>query len=1079
MRVLIVVAVVLAMVGGLYAQNVNVASLTGAIKDQSGAVLPGVEVKVTQTETGLTRDAVSDETGSYALPTLPVGPYRLEAALPGFRTYVQTGIILQVGSNPTVNVVLQVGQVSEQVEVTADAAMVETRSTGVGQVITNQNVLELPLNGRNVTELLMLSGAATNTYQGGNFTSNRQYPVVAIAIAGGSPGGTYFAMDGGSHNDPGNNLNLPVPFPDALQEFKTETGAVPARYGQHANAVVNLVTKSGTNAFHGSGFEFVRNYKFNARNPYANTKESLKRNQFGGTLGGPIFKNKLFFFGGYQGTITRSDPSDRQAFVPTAAMLAGDFTAYASPACNSGRQINLTAPAGASYSFSGNRINPASFDPVALKYMQYVPISSDPCGRFTWGLPTPSTDKQFLARVDYQRSDKHSIFGRYFRAAYNSPYSYDPKNALSTTVPGIYNMGQTTVIGDTYSISPTLINSFRFTFLRPKNRRDAIPFFSPADFGAKLYATPFSGKFTSLSVSPGFGIGGGSQNNAFYNYKVYGFANDIDWIRGPHQFSFGENYLFQIEEAQNSQYSNGAITINGTRTGASMSDFLLGEVANIIQGGDGVFHDRKHYLGVYFQDIWKATSKLTLSYGARWEPQFPLYNVDNHVTRFDEAAFAAGKKSSVYVNAPAGFTFPGDSGYPGQAMSPGTNKVVVPRLGLVYDPSGQGREVIRAAYGIFVDSTPLFDHTFVASNPPWGSLITLTSVSLSDPYRNYPGGNPFPFTLSKDVKFPDAGSYAIEKDKSAQQYTQQWNLSFQRQLSTDWSLTLSYLGNKTTHTWSTVNINPAIYIPGASTTANVQARRRLNFVNPTEGRLISTITQLEDGGNANYNGALVTMQKRFSKNYSLLSNYTWSHCINEDDARQIQSQGGVYTNYLSRRADRGDCSSDVRQLFNLSGVVSAPKFGSRMTQAVAGGWQLSTIYRVQTGPALTITSGRDNALNGNTNQRADQIGNSVVSNPTPDKWFNTAAFVANGPGTTGNSGRNSVRGPGTWNIDMAVTRKFAVKEGQNLELRAEGFNILNHTRLGNPITSIISSDFGRVRSAFDPRILQFALKYTF
>ena len=370
-------------------------------------------------------------------------------------------------------------------------------------------------------------------------------------------------------------------------------------------------------------------------------------------------------------------------------MMAGDFTAYASPACNSGRQLNLTAPAGASYSFSGNRISPASFDTVAVKYMQYIPLSTDPCGRIFYGYPTPSSDKQVLARVDYQRSDKHSLFGRYFRAAFTSPYYYDGKNALATTTPGIYNMGQSTVFGDTYSISPTLINSFRATFLNPKNRRDAIPFFSPSDFGAKIYATPFSGKFTSLSVSPGFGLGGGSQNNAHYNYWVYGVANDIDWIRGPHQLSFGVNYLFQVEDTRNSQYSNGAITINGSRTGASLADFLLGEVATIIQGGDGVMHDRKHYLGVYFSDVWKATPKLTLSYGARWEPQYALYNTEGHVTRFDEAAFAAGKKSSVYVNAPAGFTFPGDPGYPGNAMSPGSYKVVVPRLGLVYDPSGQ------------------------------------------------------------------------------------------------------------------------------------------------------------------------------------------------------------------------------------------------------------------------------------------------------------------------------------------------------------------------------------------------------
>jgi hypothetical protein len=1078
MKVFICLLAVVLATTGLYAQNVNVAQLSGSVKDQSGAVLPGVEIKITQTDTGLTRDTVSDETGSYSLPNLPIGPYKLEAALPGFRTYVQTGIILQVGSNPTVNVLLQVGQVSEQVEVTADAAMVETRSTGVGQVITNQSVLELPLNGRNVTELLMLSGAATNTFQGGNFVSNRQYPVVAIAIAGGSPGGTFYTMDGGSHNDPGNNLNMPVPFPDALQEFKTETGAVPARFGQHANAVVNLVTKSGTNAFHGSGFEFVRNGVFNARNAYALKRDTLKRNQFGGTFGGPVFKNKLFFFGGYQGTTTRSDPSDLQAFVPTAAMLAGDFTAYASPGCNSGRQVTLTAPAGASYSFTGNRINPALFEPVALKYAKYLPVSTDPCGRYFYGFPTPSSDKQMLGRIDYQQSDTHSIFGRYFRAAYDAPNFYNG-NALTTTSIGVRNVGETLVIGDTYAISPTMVNSFRFSNLTPKNSRFAVPFFSPDQMGANIVPTPFAGNFTSMGVSPGFNIGSGSTNNAHYNYWVRGISDDFDLIKGSHNFSVGFLYLNQIEETRNSQYSNGQISINGSRTGLALSDFLMGEVATIIQGYDGVMNDRKHYLGIYFQDAWKASQKLTLNYGVRWEPNWPMYNIDEHVSLFDEDAFKAGKKSSVYVNAPAGLTFPGDPGYPGRASTNGNMKILVPRFGMVYDPRGKGTEVIRAAYGIFVDSQPLFDHTTFASNPPWGGQITLNAVRLADPYANYAGGNPFPFKLSRNIQFPLAGAYALEKSNVQQVYTQQWNLSIQKQLGTDLSLTVNYLGNKTTHLLAASDINYAVFIPGASTLANAQSRRRLNLLNPTEGKYFANITQVDDGGNANYNGAMISVQKRLSKGYSVLSNYTWSHCINDGDARQIQSNGAGYTDPNNRRLDRAACSSDVRQLFNLSGVLASPKFGSRAMQAVAGGWQLSTIYRVQTGAAFTVVSGRDNTLNLQGNQRPNQIGNPVVDNPTPDVWFNKAAFVANGPGEYGTTGRNSLRGPGTWNIDMALTRKFTIKEAQNLELRAEAFNLFNHTRLGLPVSNLTSSDFGRVRSAQDPRIMQFAVKYVF
>src|SRR5213594_1836337 len=285
----------------LWAQST--AQVSGTVKDQSGAVLPGVEVTITQTATGLARSILSNETGSYVLPNLPVGPYRLEAGLPGFRKFAQTGIVLQVGSNPVINISLQLGQVAETVEVQADAALVETRATGVGQVIDNVRVLELPLNGRQVTELIILSGAAVG---GGTQGTNRTWPTDVISVGGGLNNGLTYLLDGGTHNDPYGNLNLPLPFPDALQEFKVETSAVPAQYGQHSAGAVNDVTKSGTNEFHGSLFEFVRNKVFNARNAFALQRDGLKRNQFGGVVGGPIVKNKLFFFAGDQVTRQRS-----------------------------------------------------------------------------------------------------------------------------------------------------------------------------------------------------------------------------------------------------------------------------------------------------------------------------------------------------------------------------------------------------------------------------------------------------------------------------------------------------------------------------------------------------------------------------------------------------------------------------------------------------------------------------------------------------------------------------------------------------------------------------------------------------
>src|SRR5262245_25567341 len=466
-----IIAFVVIVSGSAWAQTVAVAQISGTARDSSGAVLPGAEIKATQTETGVSRMTLTDETGSYTLPNLAVGPYRFEASLSGFSTYVQTGIVLQVNSNPTINIVLQVGGVAETVEVQADVAMVETRSTGVGQVIDNQRVLELPLNGRNLTDLIFSIGAAVSTT---GFNGNRNYPTQAISVAGGSGGGIAYLLDGADHNDLHNNLNLPLPFPDAMQEFKVETSAVPARYGHHAAAAVNAVTKSGTNQVHGDGFWFVRNRIFNARNAFAVARDTLKRNQFGGTIGGPIKRNRLFFFGGYQGTTLRSDPQTTFTFVPTADMLRGDFSAAASPACNTGRQLTLSATDAAGRQlFTNNRVDPSQLNPSMVKLSSYLPGTSDPCGKIQYGFPTKPDDTQILGRVDYQVSDKQQIFTRYLFAHYLSAIPpVDPfKNALILATSGQENRAQSLVFGDTYTLRPDLISAFRATTNLTQNYR--------------------------------------------------------------------------------------------------------------------------------------------------------------------------------------------------------------------------------------------------------------------------------------------------------------------------------------------------------------------------------------------------------------------------------------------------------------------------------------------------------------------------------------------------------------------------------------------------------------------------------
>src|SRR5437867_3756826 len=434
------------------------AQISGSVQDQSGAVLPGVEVTATQTETGVRRTTVTNETGNYVLPNLPLGSYRLETALPGFRTFVQTGIVLQVNSNPTLKIVLQVGQIAEQVEVQANAGLVETRSVSVGQVMETARIVELPLNGRNAQELVLLGGAAQQVSPAGGYSFGGTR--LAIATAGSIGTGTDYTLDGIRHIDPYDSLALPLPFPDALAEFKTEIGGQSAQ--QARGSQVSAVTKSGTNQFHGDLFEFVRNDLFNATTYFAavdpttaNKKHStLKRNQFGGAIGGPIKKNKLFFFGGYQGTTLRQDAKNLRSFVPTAAMLAGDFTAFASAACNTRGAVTLKPP------FVNNRIDPKSFDPVALKLSALLPKTDNPCGEVLYGQRNPIDDKQWVTKMDYQASAKHSIFGRVLATYEDNLIPTGQENLLSAG-PNRYDRNYAFTLGSTYLLSPSTVNAFR------------------------------------------------------------------------------------------------------------------------------------------------------------------------------------------------------------------------------------------------------------------------------------------------------------------------------------------------------------------------------------------------------------------------------------------------------------------------------------------------------------------------------------------------------------------------------------------------------------------------------------------
>ena len=1103
------------------------AQISGTVKDGTGAVLPGAEVTATQTETAIARMTVSNETGTYVLPNLALGPYRLEVSLPGFRTFVQTGIVLQVNSSPVINATLEVGQRSEQIEVQANAALVETRTSGVGQVMEQQRILELPLNGRNVTDLITLGGGAVDVPLYSSSPRSMQGQA-AISVAGGLPSGVNYSLDGAQHNNPYDNLSLPLPFPDALQEFKVETSALSASQGQHSGAQVNSVTKSGTNGFHGDAFEFVRNDLFNATEYFAavdpstgNKKRStLKRNQFGGTVGGPIVRNKLFFFGGLQRTTERSDPANTQNWVPTAAMLQGDFSTVTSPAC--GRNVTLSPALG----FVNNRISPSAFDPIALNLVKKLPQSNDPCGLVTFGVPFRVDTTQIVGKGDWQLNAAHSVMGRFLRTMERQPvpFSLAPDNLLTTFDRGRSNTADSYALGDTWLVSPQTVVSSRLVANYTNIQRLGAEFFNYGDLGVKNYYS-YQPKYLQLSVTnPGFALGGGTANTSTYRTFSSGLNIDATMTRGAHQWAAGGAMLWIDSNSNANVQSSGSFTFSGSVSQLPLADLLLGKPSQFSQSGPNTDYQRKWYMALYLADSWKVNQRWTLNYGVRWEPDLAETLTLGRLTSYNEARRAAGTRSTAFQKAPAGFYFPGDPGFQGKRGRDQNWWEFAPRFGVAWDVRGDGKTSVRASTGIGYDYPNAQYHLWTSIVPPWGAATTIVNPVFGDPWSTpgagYNGVNPFPAQFGPTTAFVPFGNYTSMNNIDPAQ-VQNWNLSIQRQFGSDLLVSASYIGSHTIHILGSEQLNPAIYFPGSadaagncfaqgytfrttagavcSTTTNTNPRRRLSLIDSQNtGQFVANLVEIQSGGKSNYNGLLLEIRKRAARGITLTGNYTWSHCIGPFQGNEAGDTGAnpaIPNPFIGDRDHgQGNCLADVRQVFNFTSVLEMPKFANNMLRRAASGWRLSTIYRVRTGYYSNIlaASNNDFARNGTNvgNQPAQYLGVDPIGDHSASPlgfWFNRDAFANPALGTIGNVGTRSVLLPGHYDFDMGLTRSFQLKESQRFEFRWEVFNVTNSFRPlfrspdGLQTVSVDRTNqlFGQLRISDRPRIMQFALKYFF
>jgi hypothetical protein len=1095
-RVFVSALLLLFMAGPALAQAT--AQISGTVRDESGAVLPGVTVTVTQTDTGFTRTVVTDATGAYVVSNLPTGPYEITTTLSGFSTYRRTGIVLQVGASPVINVVMGLSQLQETVTVEAATPLVDVQSAGIGEVVEQERILELPLQGRQVTDLIVLAGAAVQT---GTASSRSMTGGVSVSVAGGLSTGVAYTLDGAIHNNPHNNMNLPLPFPDALQEFRVATSGLSADNGVHSGASVQAVTKSGTNLLHGNVFEFLRDRRFNATQVFAEIgpdgkrlDDGLNRNQYGGTLGGPIVRDRVFFFGGYQGTRLQQRPTADIANVPTAAMLAGDFTAITSPPCTS-RPITLRAP------FVNNRVDPALFSPAALNLAGRLPKTDDPCGEIRYQQTQDENEWQAVGKVDLHWSANHSVFGRYIATSSKRDPAFlnSPDNVLTVNGgQGRDNLAQTVTLGSTYVLGTNTVHSFRFAFNRSAVQRKVAGYFAPADLGiAAFNYSPV--KEMGLSVDDGFSLGGGTSATGIFNTNDYQVADDLTVVRGRHQLSLGGNLAYWKSNQESHARSGGAWTIDGSFTGLGLADLLLGRVSNLEHGGPSGANMEQRYLGLYAADTWRASHRVTLNLGLRWEPFFGQQMQRGDVAVFSLENFRQGVRTTTFSNAPAGFLYPGDRGFP-EGKS-GMNKQwgnLSPRVGVAWDVTGDGRTALRASYGIGYDFPTGEVHLINATSPPFGNRVSLVGVSLDNPYAAL-GGDPHPILTTPDTEFPPFGAFGtIDPDINSPR-VQSWNVTVERQIGDVWQAAVSYLGRYSDRLWGTIELNPGTFFgssrctipgpggtsrtfPNCSTAASLNFRRELYLENPDEAQFISNLNRYTDLGTQEYRGLKLSVRRRAATGISFNANYTWSYCWGNSTPVAFLQLNDTYKKPEDPSFDAGNCGENRTHIGNITVGYLTPELGNAALSAVLSNWRIAGILNARSGRWLTVDMGPrvDVRGNGIRNQRVNQISNNIYGDKSLARYLNRDAFERPAPGTYGNHVFNSIKGPGFWQVDLAVSKLVSFGTAQTLEFRVEAFNLFNNFNWDNPVTNFTSGLFGRIRTQVgDPRIVQFGVKYGF
>lgn len=1045
----------------LSGQTLNSGTFVGSVRDQSGAAVPQAVVRASRQGTLFQRQAVTDAEGNYQLREIPAGEYHLEFEKEGFQKTVRSAVVLSAGQSLRVDASLAVGSVTETVWIEERVAQVDTATANVGTTVFGTQVQELALNTRSFTQLITLQpGVNSSQAQQPGFGSNTSVP---FSFNGGQQGSNNWLLDGGRNIDTYNGNNLTMVNLDAIAEVRIERNAYSSEYGRNAGAQINVITRSGSNEVHGSLFEFFRNDHLDARNFFARARPKNRYNNFGGTVGGPIKKDKLFFFLSNEYRRIIQSTGTRTSIVPTPEQVAGDFSG--------GRTIKDPETG---QQFPGNRIPASRLDPNAQVFLKNYYAPPTPGFRqgalnFTSSAPDGTKYRSALGRIDYNAKENLTISGRYNidSTRLDSPYGLFAGNPM----PGVAASEQSHIMytansSVNWTIRPTLLNQFTVAWYHGSMAISTVPYASRTRVPGLNVPRVFAGAPASSGFIPAISMAQSyagiqilwPQNISHYTFEI---IDNVTWIRGRHTIKFGGSIDKENKtQNQSNPNNNGTFTFNGSATGDALADLVVGRAFQYTENSSHITGSvRFTNPALYIQDQFRAHPRLTLTYGIRWEHYQPERDSGGTISFFHPPSFDFSKAPTVQSD---GQIVPGTENFRngviiaakdalfGYAVTNTVYSTFAPRTGFSYSLTRDNLTALRGGYGIFHDRWPQLVSA-TRTNFPFNQSVSIFNTLFSNPAQGTQ--RVFPIGLSS-FNSP----WEIP-------YMQKWSLGVQRQLPAELLLDVSYVGSKGTHLIRSRDRNqprPSVAVASGQVSPNA--------VRPYPG--FAGISTFETTADSIYHSMQTSLVRRFSRGISFQGSYTFSKTL-DNTITPVNA-------YASNRADRGLSGFDRTHVLTMSYVWELPFARGLQGPArkLLDGWQVSGINRFESGNPITVGISGDRAGVGTGGQRPDLVG-AVNREKTLARWFTTEAFAVPAIGTFGNAGRGLVRGPGINNWDLSFSKRTALREGMSLQFRAEFFNLFNHAQFAGVGVTVGAGTFGQVVSARDPRIIQFGLRLAF